>query len=52
MTPHGLQFVINRLNQAADLPALRTAWKGLGLEYKLNEKVQAVKDKRKEALGG
>lgn len=52
MTPDGLKYVLGRLGDAPDLPALRRVWLNLGHEYASHPDVIALKDKLKAQFLG
>ena len=50
MTDAGRTFVLNRLSDAPDLPALRRVWESLGVEYQRDAAVMAHKDTLKKQM--
>lgn len=50
MTPTARAFVLHRLGDCPDLPALKRVWDSLGVEMKTDPVVVATKDALKENL--
>lgn len=50
MTDKGRAFVLARLSDAPDLPALRRAWDSIARDYQRDPEIQAHKERMKEAL--